>query len=133
MFTMPIRRSSRLVIPLLVTGFWVLAVPTTAGAQVQTFHRFEVVATANYTVSELCADGSTSTTLVTVIGGHEEESEDGVITLDSDFLTVLIRNSFDCEGNFISDRVFGAADFTFSPSLKTATVRAASPRAMDGR
>jgi hypothetical protein len=133
MFIMPIRRSSRLVIPLLVTGFWVLAVPTTAGAEVQTFHRFEVVATANYTVSELCTDGSTSTTLVTVIGGHEEESEDGVKTLDSDFLTVLIRNSFDCEGNFINDR--GSARPT-SPSRRRSrprASRAASRRAMDGR
>jgi hypothetical protein len=89
---------------------------------VQTFHRFEVEATANYTVSELCADGSTSTTLVTVIGGHEEESEDGVSTLDSDFLTVLIRNFRNCEGIFVNDRGSGPADFTFSPSLQTASV-----------
>ena len=121
MSTRSIRRSFRFVIPLLVASFWVLAVPSTAGAAVQIFHRFEVVATANYTVSELCANGSTSTTLVTVIGGHEEEAEDGVVTLDNDFLTVLIRNSFDCEGNFINDRGFGAADFAFSPSLQTAS------------
>ena len=31
-------------------------------------------------------DGSTAETLVTVIGGHEEESESGTTTLDSDFL-----------------------------------------------
>jgi hypothetical protein len=59
---------------------------------------------------------------VTVIGGHEEESEDGVITLDSDFVTVLLRNSFDCDGNFINDRGSGVAGFTFSPSLQTAAV-----------
>jgi hypothetical protein len=122
MFTMSIRRLLRLVVPLLVAGFGVLAVPTTAGAAVQTFHRFEVDAVANYTVSEMCADGRTSTTLVQVIGGHEEESEDGVSTLDSDFLTVRIRNSLDCEGNFINDFGFGPADFTFSPSLQTASV-----------
>jgi hypothetical protein len=122
MSTMSIRRPLRLVISLLVAGFGVLAVPNTAGAAVQTFHRFEVVATANYTVDEQCADGRTSTTFVTVIGGHEEESEDGVSTLDSDFLTVRIRNSFDCEGNFINDFGTGLADFTFSPSLQTASV-----------
>ena len=116
-----IRPARRILIPLLA-GFGVLAMPTTADAAVQTFHRFEVDATANYTVSEQCADGSTSTTLVTVIGGHEEESEDGVSTLDRDFLTVLIRNFRTCEGTFVNDRGFGPADFTFSPSLQTATV-----------
>ena len=123
MSTLSIPRSFRLVIPLLVAGLGVLAVPTTAGAAVQMFHRFEVDATANFTVTELCADGRTSTTLVSVIGGHEEESEDGVTTLDSDFLTVLIRNSFTCEGTFLNDRGSGPADFTFSPSLQTATVQ----------
>jgi hypothetical protein len=120
--SMSIRRFLRLVVPLFVAGFSVLAVPSTAGAAVQTFHRFEVDATANYTVSEMCADGSTSTTLVQVISGHEEESEDGVSTLDSDFLTVRILNFSDCEGNFINDRGSGQADFTFSPSLQTASV-----------
>jgi len=122
MSALSIRRSLRVVIPLLAAAFGVLALPATAGAAVQTFHRFEVDAVGNYTVREQCADGRTSTTLVTVIGGHEEESEDGVSTLDRDFLTVLIRNSFDCAGNFINDRGFGAADFTFSPSLQTASV-----------
>jgi hypothetical protein len=60
----------------------VLAVPASAGAAVETFHRFEAVATANYTVVEQCADGRTVQTRVTVIGGHEEESESGVTTLD---------------------------------------------------
>jgi hypothetical protein len=120
--SLSIRRSVRLVIPLLAAGLGLMAVPTTAGAAVQTFHRFEVDAIANYTVSEQCADGSTSTTLAQVIGGHEEESEDGVITLDSDFLTVLILNFRDCAGNFINDRGSGEADFTFSPSLQTASV-----------
>jgi hypothetical protein len=66
------------------------------------------VATANYTLDEQCPDGSTAQTLVTVIGGHEEETESGVATLDSDFLTVLIRG-FDCAGNFISDSGSGPA------------------------
>jgi hypothetical protein len=122
MSTMSIRRLLRLVIPLLAAGFGVLVVPTSAGAAVQTFHRFEVDAVANYTVTEQCADGSTSTTLAQVIAGHEEESEDGVATLDRDFLTVRILNFRDCQGNFINDRGSGDAVFTFSPSLQTASV-----------
>jgi hypothetical protein len=92
-----------------------------ATAAVETFHRFEAIATANYTITERCADGSTVQTRVTVIGGHEEESESGVTTLDSDFLTVLIRG-FDCEGNFINDRGSGPAESVFSPSLQEASV-----------
>jgi hypothetical protein len=99
-----------------------LAVPTAATADVVTFHRFEVDATANYTITETCPDESTSTTLVQVIGGHEEEQEEGVTTLDSDFLNVRILNFRDCEGNFINDRGFGPAEFTFSPSLQVAAV-----------
>lgn len=98
-----------------------LIVPASAAATVETFHRFEANAIANYTINEQCADGSTTQTLVSVIGGHEEESESGVTTLDSDFLTVLIRG-FDCDGNFVNDRGFGPADFTFSSSLQTASV-----------
>jgi hypothetical protein len=98
-----------------------LVVPASAAAAVETFHRFEAVATANYTVAVPCADGSTTTMRVTVIGGHEEESESGETTLDSDFLTVLIRG-IDCEGNFVNDRGSGPAEFEFSPSLQTASV-----------
>ncbi len=98
-----------------------LAAPSSAVAAVDTFHRFEAVATANYVVTEECADGSTAQTRVTVIGGHEEESESGVTTLDSDFVTVLIRG-FDCEGNLVNDRGSGSAEFEFSPSLQTASV-----------
>jgi hypothetical protein len=112
-----LRRPTFCFIALLVA----LVVPASAAAAVETFHRFEAVATANYIVSEQCADGSTAITRVTVIGGHEEESESGVTTLDSDFLTVLIRG-FDCDGNFVNDRGFGPAEFEFSPSLQTASV-----------
>ena len=98
-----------------------LCVPASASAAVERFHRFEAIATANYVVAQDCADGSTTQQRVTVIGGHEEESESGTTTLDSDFLTVLIRG-FDCEGNFVNDRGSGPADFTFSPSLQTASV-----------
>jgi len=108
-------------------AFWLVAlvaalvVPAAATAATQTFHRFEAVATANYTLTEQCADGSTRTTRVTVIGGHEEESESGETTLDSDFLTVLIRG-FDCDFNLINDRGSGPAEFEFSPSLQSASV-----------
>jgi hypothetical protein len=114
-------RSRTLMIALLVL-LGALAIPAAASAEVQTFHRFEVDATANYTVTETCPDETTSTTLVQVIGGHEEEQEDGVTTLDSDFLNVRILNFADCDGNFINDRGFGPAEFTFSPSLQTAAV-----------
>jgi hypothetical protein len=124
------RRSRRCVMPLLAV-LGVLAVPASAGAAVETFHRFEAIATANYTVVEQCANGSTVTKRVTVIGGHEEESESGVTTLDSDFLTVLIRG-FDCDGNFINDRGSGPAEFAFSPSLQEASV-AGTITTRDGR
>jgi hypothetical protein len=44
----------------------------------------EAIATANFVVTEACPTGSTAQTRVTVIGGHEEESEWGVTTLDGD-------------------------------------------------
>jgi hypothetical protein len=99
----------------------VLAMPGTASAAVETFHRFEAVATANYTVTQQCDGGTSVQKRVTVIGGHEEESESGGSTLDSDFLTVLIRG-FECDGTFVSLRASGPADFEFSPSLQTASV-----------
>jgi hypothetical protein len=99
-----------------------LAIPAAATADVQRFHRFEADATARYTITETCPDESTSTTLVSVIGGHEEEQEDGATTLDSDFLNLRILNFRDCEGNFVNDFGFGPAEFTFSPSLQEATL-----------
>jgi hypothetical protein len=99
-----------------------LAVPVAAMADVETFHRFEVDATANYTITETCPDESTSTTRVSIIGGHEEEAENGETTLDNDFVTVRILNFRDCEGNFVNDFGTGEAAFTFSPSLQTASV-----------
>jgi hypothetical protein len=96
-------------------------VPAAASAATETFHRFEFDATANYTLTETCPDGTTRTTRVTVIGGHEEEAVNDEPTLDNDFLTVLIRG-FDCDFNLINDRGSGPAEFTFSPSLQTAAV-----------
>jgi hypothetical protein len=34
--------------------------PAAAGAALETFHRFEAVATANYTLDQQCPDGSTA-------------------------------------------------------------------------
>jgi hypothetical protein len=108
-----------------------LVAPAAASAKGETFHRFEANATANYVVTEDCGDGSTAQTRVTVIGGHEEESQSGVTTLDSDFVTVFLRG-FDCEGNFVSDSGSGPAEFAFSPSLQTASV-AGTIRTRNGR
>jgi hypothetical protein len=108
-----------------------LAVPAAATAAVDTFHRFEAVATANYTVAQECPDGSTVPLRVTVLGGHEEESESGETTLDSDFLTVLLRG-LDCEGNLVNDRAFGTGEFAFSPSLQTASI-SGTVTSRDGR
>jgi len=105
----------------LLAALGVLSMPAAATAAADTFHRFEAGATANYVVDQPCPDGSVAQLRVTVIGGHEEESESGTTTLDSDFVTVLIRG-LDCEGNFVNDRGSGPADFMFSPSLQTASV-----------
>ena len=115
-------RASRTGVIALLVLLGALVIPAAATAEVEIFHRFEAVATANFTVDELCDDGRTSRTLVQVIGGHEEESESRVPTLDSDFLTVRILNFRDCEGNLVNDRGSGPAEFTFSPSLQTANV-----------
>jgi hypothetical protein len=96
-----------------------LLVPA-ATASVETFHRFEVDATANHTITQTCSDGSTVTTRVQVIAGHEDEAESGMTTLDHDFLTVRIFG-FDCAG-FVNDFGTGDAEFAFSPSLQTAAV-----------
>jgi hypothetical protein len=96
-----------------------LLVPV-ATASVETFHRFEIDAIANYTITQTCADGSTVTTRVQVIAGHEDEAESGVTTIDHDLLTVRIFG-FDCAG-FVNDFGTGDAEFTFSPSLQTAAV-----------
>lgn len=104
----------------LITVLAALLVPAAASAATETFHRFEVEATANYTITEQCADGTTRTTRVTVIGGHEEETSGGVTTSD-DFATVLIRG-FDCDSNFTNVRATGPAEFTYSPALNEATL-----------
>jgi hypothetical protein len=108
-----------------------LVIPAVAVAAVETFHRLEVLATANYVVTQTCPDGSAATLRVTVIGGHEEESESGTSTLDNDFLTVRLRG-FDCDGNFVNDFATGSGEFTYSPSLQTASV-SGTVTSRDGR
>jgi hypothetical protein len=115
-----LRLPRRFVVLFLALAGALLAVAS-ASAATETFHRFEVVATANYVVSEDCGDGRIVQQRVTVLGGHEEESQSGETTLDSDFVTVLIRG-FDCSGEFISDSGSGPAEFTWSPSLQEASV-----------
>jgi hypothetical protein len=111
-------RSRAFVVALFVL-FGALLVPV-ATASVETFHRFEIDAIANYTITQTCADGSAVTPRLQVIAGHEDEAESGVTTLDHDFLTVRIFG-FDCAG-FVNDFGTGDAEFTFSPSLQTAAV-----------
>jgi hypothetical protein len=112
--------SARYVVSLLAL-LAALAAPGAASAETVTFHRFEVVANANYVVNKTCDDGRTVQQRVTVIAGHEEESQSGETTTDEDFLTVLIRG-FNCDGTFFSDRGSGPAEFTWSPSLQEAAV-----------
>jgi hypothetical protein len=114
-----VRARALLVFALAVLGS--ALVPAAASAATETFHRFEFEATANYTLTETCTDGTTRTTRVTVIGGHEDESVNDETTLDNDFLTVLIRG-FDCDFNLVNIRASGPAEFSFSPSLQTASV-----------
>jgi hypothetical protein len=117
----------------LVVLLGALVVPAAAEATAQTFHRFEVDATADYTITERCSDGSLSTTRVNVIAGHEEEQENRVSTLDNDFLSVRILNFRDCEGNFVNDFGFGPAEFTFSPVLLEAAVTGTVTTVRGGR
>ena len=115
---MGLSRRSRMLAIVFLALVGALSVSASAGAAVQTFHRFEMVATANYTVDQQCADGSTARMFVTVLAGHESESDSGEVTLDEDFVTVLLRGA-DCDG-IINDRGFGTGEFMFSPSLQSA-------------
>ena len=117
MFRTSLRGSRAHVLTVAVLG--ALLVPAGAAAAVERFHRFEATATANYTITHTCADGTTRTTRVTVIGGREEETEGGVTESD-EFVTVILRGS-DCAGS-LNDFGTGEADFAFSPSLQEATV-----------
>jgi hypothetical protein len=97
----------------------VLAVPGTASAATSTFDRLEVIAVADFrNLTEVCDDGTTVTSRVRITGGHEEEAEDGVSTLDRDYLRVQIQSG--CTG--IIQVTTNDLDFMWSPSLQTASV-----------
>ena len=117
------RRAPRWLLLVLVT-LGLLVPATSASADVERFVRFEENATANWTVTEQCADGTTAQTRVTVIAGREFESPD----LDdvNTFGTVLLRG-FDCEGNLINDRGSGPVTYSSSPSLMEAHVTGTVP------
>jgi hypothetical protein len=121
MYTTSLRRGARYataVFALLGT----LVVTASAAATTSTFRFFEVNAQANYRIVDQCADGTTRTALVTVIGGHEEEQVDGETTTDEDFLTVILRGAT-CDQDFGPfRRILGTGEFTWSPSLQTASV-----------
>lgn len=117
------RRARRYVIPpLAVLG--VVAVPTAASAEVERFRRFEEVATANWVVTNNCADGSEAQTRVTVIAGLERQSPD--LSVVNRFGTVLIQG-FDCDGNLINDRGSGPASYSRAPSLIRASATGSVP------
>jgi hypothetical protein len=98
-----------------------VALPATAHAETSTFHRFEVNAVAIYrNVTQPCADGTTAQLGFRVTGGHEEESDDGVVTEDHDFITVFV-NGTACGGVFVNDTGTSDAVFTWSPSLQRAS------------
>ena len=100
----------------------VVAVPTAAQAETSTFHRFEANAVAIYRdATQPCADATTAQLGFRVTGGHEEESEDRVVTEAHDFLTVFV-NGIDCGEMFVNDTGTGDATFTWSPSLQRASV-----------
>ena len=97
----------------------VLATPGTASAATSTFDRLEVIGAADFrNLTEVCDDGTTATSRVRITGGHEQEAEDGVSTLDRDYLRVQIQSG--CTG--IIQVTTNDADFTWSPSLQTAGV-----------
>ncbi len=97
----------------------VLAVPGTASAATSTFDRLEVIGSADFrNLTEVCDDGRTVTSRVRITGGHEEEAEDRVSTLDRDYLRVQIQSG--CTG--IIQVTTNDADFNWSQSLQTASV-----------
>jgi hypothetical protein len=97
----------------------VIAVPASASAATSTFDRLEVIGSADFrNLTEVCDDGRTVTSRVRITGGHEEEAEDGVSTLNRDYLRVQIQSG--CTG--IIQVTTNDTDFTWSPSLRTASV-----------
>jgi hypothetical protein len=109
---------------LLLVGLALVVPATSASAAVDTFVRFEEVATANWSITQQCSDGSTRQLRVTVTAGRELESPnlDEVNT----FGTVLIRG-FTCEGDFVNARGSGPVTYSSSPSPRDAHVTGTVP------
>jgi hypothetical protein len=103
----------------LAAALAVLAVPATASAATSTFDRLEIIASADFrNLTEVCDDGRTVTSRVRITGGHEQEAEDGVSTLDRDYVRVQIQSG--CTG--IIQVTTNELDFIWSQSLQTASV-----------
>ena len=116
------RWAGRVLVPAVAALSLATLPTTTAHAETSTFHRFEANGVAIYrNVTQPCPDGTTARLGFRVTGGHEDESEDGVVTEDDDFLTVFV-NGTDCGGVFVNDTGTGDATFTWSPALQTASV-----------
>ena len=90
-----------------------------ASAEVDTFYRFEEIATANWVVIEDCPNGTQARTLVTVIAGREFESPD--LEDVNTFATVRIRGR-NCDFESFTDFGTGPVTYTSSPSLQEAHV-----------
>jgi hypothetical protein len=89
------------------------------------FDRLEVIGTADFrSLTEVCDDGRTVTSRVRITGGHEEQAEDGVTTLDRDYPRVQIQSG--CKG--IIQVTTNDTDFTWSPSLRLRESSARPPR-----
>jgi hypothetical protein len=98
----------------------VMSLPAPAWAATNTFDRLEVIATADYrNVTKVCDDGTTATSRVRITGGHEEERENSVSTLDRDYTLVQIQSG--CTGRIIQART-NDLDFVWSQSLQTASL-----------
>jgi hypothetical protein len=105
------------------------ALPAVADAKPSTFHRFEAIGDARYSVpGEQCPEGSarsTTQTNVAITAGHEDESENGTTTLDNDYLRFGIQR-FECDGSVFTDSAFSRpgddVDFTYTTSLSSAAV-----------
>ena len=125
MNTTSLRRPAVALLPL-VTVALVGALAQPAGAATSsTFHRYEVIADSRFVTSQECPAGSTeltSQTTVAITAGHEDESQDGTITLDNDYLRFGIQ-SVDCDGNRVTDSAFSqpgdVITFTSTPSLSS--------------
>lgn len=107
----------------LLTAFVLPASVGAAEAQatdVEFFYRYEQVATANWTTTQDCGDGTTSETLVSVIGGLEFETPDlGDVNR---FVTVRLLSFETCDGELLSETLTGTGAYTGSHTLRRARI-----------